>query len=797
MRKQFTLLLLVVLSTCSISLAQSLEQSLFKYNQFFPQEKVYVHFDNSAYLPGQLIGFKAYLMSGPEPSKLNRNFYTDWYDENGTLLAHQVSPIALSSAYGTFELPASYKGKHVYVSAYTQWMLNFDSTLIFQKKLEVLQTSPLPTNKIVTLPSYALQFMPEGGNLINGLLATVAFKALDKEGMPIKVQGRIVNDKLEEVAQFQSTHNGMGKFPFIPQLGETYTAEWKDPDGLMKKTALPKALNDGVSMRLSSAGIYRSLEVERTSNLPESFRKLTMIVSINQQMVVKASVNLEQQQKVATRIPVFNFPSGIATVTLLTANNQPLCERLIFIDNEEYQADVRINLNTVGLTKRAKNEYEIQLPDSVPANMSLAITNDDVAYDSADHIISSLLLSADIKGKVHQPAYYFNAANDSAKHHLDLVMLTHGWRRFKWDQVLDSSTWKIKYPLDTAYLTLSGKVDGVNASRLTKSETMNLILKGKDSTTQLSFVPVTPNGIFSEPNIVFYDSATLFYQLNKIPILPGRGKVTIRNSLIDTAYQKKKTVPFMYSYDLVKLNILRQAALEQEKLQALLKGTTLEDVTVTGRRKTRFEEMDETYTNGLFRGSDAVSFDIINDPRGISSVSVFDYLQSRVAGLQINGALTPTPSAVWRGAPVGLFLNEMNIDAQFLSSIPMSDVAYIKVFRPPFIGGVGGGAGGAIVVYTRKGNEGGANFKGLDNTIVVGYTPVKEFYEPDYASPDQSYQKTDTRRTLYWKPNIITDGTVQKINISFYNNDISRKIRVVLEGVNSEGQFISVRKLLQ
>lgn len=797
MKKQALLFLIGIIGLVFSSKAQSLDTALEQYNSFFPQEKLYIHFDNNAYSPGSLIGYKAYFMSGPEPSKLNRNFYTDWYDEAGKLIAHHISPIALSSAYGTFEIPKNYQGQYLYVTGYTQWMLNFDSSFLFKKKITILQSNPQSVRDVKPVNSYSLSLLPEGGNLVLGIESLVAFKATDKNGIPISVDGKIVNGRGEEMNAFKSVHDGMGSFLFKPTTDENYTAVWTAPDGSSQNTQLPQALKEGISIQLRGTSLNRYLEVERSAAIAAEFRKLTMVITINQQMVMRAIINLENKTKIITKIPVHDFPSGTATLTILTTKRQPVCERLFFIDNGEYRTAVDVLLDTVGLEKRAKNSYEIQLPDTIPVNMSLSITNEDIPDDSSEHIISSLLLSSDIKGYVHNPAYYFYGTNDSVKYHLDLVMLTNGWRKFRWEQVLNTADWKIKYPLDTAYLSIMGKIEGVSTNRLAKSETINLILKGKDSSTQMLFVPLESNGSFAEPNIVFYDTATLFYQLNNFSSLPGRAQVSFKSSLADTAFKKFITPAPAFYFDTVKMRLLRDAAFAQERLRILQQQTTLQEVVVKAVKKTRLEEMDDLYTSGLFRGNDAILFDLVNDPRALSSFTVFDYLQGRVAGLQITGALTQSPSAIWRGAQVGFFLNEMPSDGQALSAIAMSDVAYIKTFRPPFFGSAFSNGGGAIAVYTKRGADVTANVKGMDNRKISGYTLVKEFYEPDYSVPQSFHNKTDTRRTLYWKPNIITDGTVQKIRVSFYNNDTSKKIRLVLEGINSQGQFISVRKLLE
>jgi hypothetical protein len=159
-----------------------------------------------------------------------------------------------------------------------------------------------------------------------------------------------------------------------------------------------------------------------------------------------------------------------------------------------------------------------------------------------------------------------------------------------------------------------------------------------------------------------------------------------------------------------------------------------------------------------------------------------------------------TPSLTWRGSTPSLYLNEMQVDAQQLQSTPVSDVAMVKVFRPGSGVGFGGGAGGVIAVYTRKGGDekrNDANFKGLDRAILVGYSVMKEFYVPNYLEPSADNEREDIRTTLFWKPFILTDRDNKKVSIKFFNNDISKKLRVVLEGVNEDGKLTHIEQIIQ
>jgi hypothetical protein len=124
----------------------------------------------------------------------------------------------------------------------------------------------------------------------------------------------------------------------------------------------------------------------------------------------------------------------------------------------------------------------------------------------------------------------------------------------------------------------------------------------------------------------------------------------------------------------------------------------------------------------------------------------------------------------------------------------MTDVAMIKVFRPPFMGAFGGGSGGAIAVYNKKGAARTSDVKGLDRTTIVGYTPVKEFYSPNYPT-DQANSDPDVRTTLYWNPFVLTDKTHRRLFLTFYNNDVSKKFRVIIEGCNDEGKLTRIEKV--
>jgi hypothetical protein len=219
---------------------------------------------------------------------------------------------------------------------------------------------------------------------------------------------------------------------------------------------------------------------------------------------------------------------------------------------------------------------------------------------------------------------------------------------------------------------------------------------------------------------------------------------------------------------------------------------------VKARKKQPEQILDERYASGLFSGGDAQIFDFVNDPAGLGATDILSYLQGRVAGLQISGSGTAM-SMNWRGASPDLYLNESPVGVDLIQTVNVRDIAMVKVFRPPFFGSISGGAGGAIAIYTKKGNDSRSadpKAKGLANTILGGYSRFKEFYNPSYDKPAENFE-TDIRSTLYWNPYLITNKKSPRVRIQFYNNDISKKFLAVLEGVNSEGKMTRVVQILE
>lgn len=794
--KQLTCAIFVFFFSIFFAGAQNIENNLQEYSKNFPKERIYLHYDKSTYAAGQTIWFKLYMMEAIFPADKSKTVYVDWTDENGKLLLHGVSPVQDGAAVGQFDVPEDYKGKFLHVRAYTKWMLNFDSSFLYNKDLRIFSDSnKTAASKNIIKPQLA--FFPEGGDAIEGVTNKIAFKANDQFGRPIKITGEIKSSKGEVVDQLNLIHDGMGYFFIRPHTGDSFYATWKDENGTSHKTDLPDIKSSGVSLQISILGSRRNFLVSASPASLAQIKSVHIIGTMYQQPVFNITKDLNNGQAQGI-IPTESLPSGILTITVFDNEWKPLAERITYINNQEYFFPAQMAVKHWGLNKRARNEIEISVPDSMYANLSVSVTDAAIDKDTSDNIISHLLLTGELKGKINDPAWYFQNNSDSILQQLDLVMLTHGWRRFDWEKIVKGEFPVIDYPRDTSYLSLSGKIYGATPTQLRLAGQIVLMVNQKNSGMKVYPEAINSDGTFSDPSLILFDTARIYYQLSKSNGLDDVSVQFMQNKLRPFENNMKASGYFYnHGADTAgnQYHIQLNDALAREL--SYLKGKVLATVNIKAKPKSPLDEMDKKYTSGLFSGGEAHEFDLVNDPFASTSLNIFQYLQGKVAGLQINATSNP-PSLSWRGGTPQVYVDEIPTTTEMVSSVPVDDVAFIKVFPPPFMGGSGGGSGGAIAIYTRKGGDRKQEpGKGLSNNVVSGYTAIRQFYSPNYESFTEENEKKDLRTTLYWNPSVIMTPGQNKVTLTFFNNDITNAFRVVIEGMTKDGRLTHVEQMME
>ncbi|MBI1225148.1 MAG: hypothetical protein GC192_07895 [Bacteroidetes bacterium] len=304
------------------------------------------------------------------------------------------------------------------------------------------QTESISRSIPIVLNKVDLQFMPEGGDMVAGLPAVVAFKALNEWGKPADVSGKIVNSKGVEVASFESYHQGMGAFNFTPASGEAYHAILTKPEGIAEKYGLADAFPRGFSMKINP--LQQDTLIAEVNSTEDEVLHVALVsqgeVKYLETLPARAGSHL-------VKIPVKNLPIGIAQVTLFDSQELPRAERLVFL-NHDKQLKINVKTDKEKYLPREKVTMTVSVTDErgipMPGQFSLAVADDNLltfADDRQGNILGHLLLESELKGKIEEPNFYFEAKEKHPEKNellaLDYLMLTQGWRRLAWEDLLD------------------------------------------------------------------------------------------------------------------------------------------------------------------------------------------------------------------------------------------------------------------------------------------------------------------------------------------------------------------------
>ncbi|MCA6453236.1 MAG: hypothetical protein IM582_08635, partial [Chitinophagaceae bacterium] len=512
--------------------AQQIDSMMSVYAEQFPTEKMHIHFDKSMYNKEETIFYKVYLLSGTELSGLSKNVYLEWYDTTGKMLKQTVAPLYQSTAKGSFELPADYTGNFIHVKAFTRWMLNDEPAFRYEKDININISTANPPKKQPIVFRTRVETFPEGGTLVSGLTTRIAFKATNQFGLPVFIKGYVVNDKNKILDTLRTKHDGMGSFWLLPNPQESYKLNWTDENGKTGTTPITVSKTQGARISIKTTNEKALVQVERTQNVPDNFRKMNLLVHMNQVLYYKVSLNASEKLLLNAEVPIDELPTGILQFTLFTSDWLPIAERIIFVNNRLHEFNTKLNPALVSLDKRGKNVYEISVSDTATTNMSVSITDASIGEPDERTIFSDILLSSEIKGKIYNPGYYLSSDADTVTANLDLVMLTNGWRRFDWEKVKAGITPTLQYPAETDFMKITGKVFADKSILNSKPLLLNLIIAGKDSSRNFVFLPVDKEGNFEQKSAFFYDTARIFYSFNGNDKLTDLTQVKFENGLL-------------------------------------------------------------------------------------------------------------------------------------------------------------------------------------------------------------------------------------------------------------------------
>lgn len=880
-----------------------LVNSLQRWTDSIPQEKIYLHMDKPYYALGDTVWFKGYLTVGPKHqlSALSGAMYVELLSEKDSLLQQLKLPVTSGMVMGNFILNDDYQQGNYRIRAYTRWMRNagddyfFDHTFMvgdvaggeiiakanfsFQKNkgkpiltaqlnysnenkqalagkslryeirinnkalwqqnsrtdaqgnLQILIPDEIKqhpegayihtilqgNDKYPTIHDFPIkisstqsdiQFFAESGNLVNGIASRVAFKATGTDGLGLNIKGTIVDGDNNQITKLETLHAGMGSFLITPMAGKTYTANIVFDGGATKSIALPKALDQGYVFSVDQTKDSVRLRINTSTTLLPSH--INLVAHTGGEVIFSSGINI--------RTPVTSvwlekkaFRTGIAQFTLFNTAGEPLNERVAFIRNHD-QLSLDIKTAKADYNSKEKVEIELAARDSkdrgTAGNFSVAVIDESkLPFDEANEstIFSNLLLTADLKGYIEQPNYYFTKSGEQVDKALDNLMLTQGYRRFTWKQLDTLAEGKPQYPAEKLGTVISGRVMtlGVKPKPVANANVSMVALRAG----LLKSAKANADGYFSFEPIFITDSIKFTIQARTAK---GSDKVKLQLDTIAGA-----TVNHNPNQANANLNIhstIKQyldAGKKQddvyEKLGLPNKVHRIKEVKIRAQKKPQMSS-----TQIAMQGILQVPEESVDKVYKIPQPELCANL-----GLCLQGVLPRVefvPREVSRGLYQRFFpLFPMYRDAGQLTSINIvvdgvkvaddiekgelfndgtldaTDVVKIEVVHANMaLKAILGGP--TVLIFTNRGMVQKFYNPSITNLNIKGYNKVREFYEPKYDNPKVNTQQPDLRTTVYWSPYLKTNAE-GKTKFSFYNADGPGSYKVVIEGINADGQL--------
>ncbi|TSD67049.1 hypothetical protein FFF34_006525 [Inquilinus sp. KBS0705] len=785
------------------TLVNTIIHNLSRYNTGHLNEKVYLHFDKPYYTARDTMYFKAYATVGSShlPNPLNEVLYVDIVGPGNNVQQSIKLQLLDGVAWGDFTLPDSLiQGKYS-VRAYTKLMNDEDKNAVFNQSVSIGSVHNKlisSVDKTIKTAKPDIQFFPEGGSLTNGVRSKVAFKAVDTNGLSIGIKGIILDNDGKQITTFESTHSGMGYFYLEPKENNAYHAKVVYLNGGEDEVNLPVSSVRGINLEVN--GLTRSYSVKITANkafLQENKNKLYTLIVLSADSAQSLTCKLDKSE-ISLDVLKDDLHTGITKFTLFASTGEPLCERLVFVQNSD-QLKIELKTSNRNYAPRGKVSVNLNAVDArgafAKANFSVSVIDEDKIHlveNSESTIVNNLLFTSDIKGYVEQPNYYFSNINDKTAADLDLVMLTNGYRKFEWKAILNNKGISIDNKPEIG-LQITGHVKkGEKTVNLAK-----VTLFTKDAGGLFYNTLTDIDGKFVFNNLAFKDTAK--FVVRAVTEKNEDNVKVVLDKYIDTkVFVPANSNPVAISTDSLIGYTQRSQRFFNEKAKFGFNTVNeLKSVTVKANRNAKDDLVHSQNLNG------AGNADQVIGPKQLAKLdgyaSLFDALRAVALFVDFNndGRLVSkrTTKKVDGSAPdlMAIIVNGTYIeDFTFLKTIQTYDVESVEIMLGPAYGAVYGSraSGGAIVVTTKVGHKQIYNnyFPNVITYAANGFYKAREFYSPLYDNPKTNTAIPDLRSTIYWKPNIITDAN-GNATFEYFNADSKGTYRIVVEGIDINGNL--------
>lgn len=786
-------------------------------------EKVYLHIDRVSYTSGDDIWFKAYVVD-PSTNKLSINtnkLYVELIAPDASIIRKRTVRIENGSGHGDFQLNDSIPSGRYRIRAYTNFMRNYDEHFFFLKEITIISPYDEVEGLNKTIKNIDnkidVRFFPEGGSLVDNVTSRIAFKAVNALGKGSDVTLKLYSPSGEQLAIFNSIHKGMGYFNIQPGFGNPYYAVVQSGDSTETRASLPQSFPTGLVIRTL---INKDKDLILTVNTNEATLPLLNGVDLSVNISSRNLINKLSKIRINSvvnhfLIPLDSIPDGIIRVTLSGAEGLPLCERLVFLQKN---GDVKLNISPDKKVykPREKITAEISLSgDSTftgTGEFSFSAAEEQFTDNSSPwpaSIASWFLLESYVRGKVEEPSYYFDPDNKNRLRDLDILLMTQGWRDFRWKY---DSLSTISHE---AGFTISGKVKRIVNNKPVEGAKVSLGLFSNYSKEFLSANTDTEGSFRFEDLIINGLTEATLSSTDKYDKAQGRISVD------PVKYEPPAIEEINADTIELSLNTKDYSSLQQEATFRLnnLKKYKLSDtlnigeVTITAKRAETAQEVRVKESRSVYSTPDKEIK--VSETAENFTGDVFNFISGKIAGVSVIrgqdpcSILYPDDADVFirgqfiletkrcnygktvilkRGALV--LLDGFEVIPDNLASVlalPMNIIDRIDVLNSSSLYGMRG-ANGVLNIITKTGIR-RASEKPSPNyihTVVNGYDIPRIFYSPNHENKKEQTFLPDYRSTIFWEPDIIIEKN-SKPTLHYFNADNPAKISIVVEGITQEG----------
>ncbi len=792
----------------------------------------------------------------------NKSFYLTGKEENNWLINRQIGNVNTSQgtnvkllftdinrkpdANNIIQLQVYAGAKHLYKQALQtdkNGLLDFNMKFPEQRSTLLITAANTAENKSAVIPvtlnrpeNTDVQFLPEGGNLVAGLPTFVGFKAISEDGRGVDISGVVVENDKQQVAEFKSLHNGMGSFDLTPHEGGKYIARVNLPGGLVKEYPLPEVKASGIVLHVQNQIGSDSLKVSLTASNDFALPRNNYFLIARARGIVcyAAVVNFKEGNFIKRKIAKSLFPAGIVHFTLMTANRQPLNERMTYV----WRDDLHIQLVNAGVSFQPKDSVALKIKvtdgngDPVSGNFSLAVTDDaKVKTDSLNDfsIGNYLLLSSDLKGYVERPGYYLASQTPEAWQALDNLLLTQGWVGYDWQNVFNpqANTFQPErdFKVQGSVVNVFNKpVKSTNVFLFSVKPSMVMdTLTNDDGKFVFDHLPRVDTPVFVikavNKNGKSFNVRIMMDELPPPPFLRPPGPLM---------------APWYVNSDSTLINYTRNNVLQQQLAYYKATGHLLKEVKITSKK--------------IIKGSQNLNgpgeADLVMDEKDLAKAGKKTWLQlfqEKIEGFRVAFTgeswlfvqdlpadyIAPPPTIAsgthkWftiHDKPVKIYVDGVSITQLVPSSFPLTltgaytdmksyldgtsaeDIKGIEVcssdqYSFAYTGkygleyeGLKIGTVAIIEVTTRSGHGPVmANTPGMYLYKPLALSWPKKFYKPRYNISDTTKHAPDLRATIDWEPNIFTDKQGMT-TVSFFAADKPSTYTLTIEGTDMRGSF--------